>query len=1012
MPRPNLVIFVFLVGLGISSAAVAGPMTRAIPDPATVSKTCYATVGPVLKSADGKLTLEVRNAYLAWAEKTVLQELRDGSQVVPELCLTEVRQNGTLRDAIFGSVYPPDPSILQNYALLRAQLGDPFVAKYRSLVVAVAVSRRIKGVENSKDPANKDIGRDYQIGFWTDESLWNPGSEPEKDYIRRLAAFMTQSQVTAANLYANVSIQEHLKTVLAQQGVPIGFINEVRKSVQFGERLKAAMVVLGQRPGARDPKPTAVAWMRHLAAIHEAKPASTPNQMSWPLFPIDTAPWPLLMPLAHAVPLSEADYVWEAFQGLHGDDRYHTYGPYRGDDDVMPDSLKPSRWFWDAWPDRIVHGGMCVPISKGTVDLYSSLNKPAMWAGQPGHANLIVFQYVGGAWTAEIEQAFAGGPDVTTAQWYFDEDPGTQIRFRDLYFWAGAEYHLGLPLAMNLGMKSYMDTRLAANIFKALPAEDKPTLGVKLLRYALLFNPFNPELWYRLAEQNPDPMLGMTLVEAARTGKPGLLGSGSTSAEMHGQGGAADQYWRTVAQFLTPYALLTHPTPQKVEEMRRVHEFLKTAPGINAYDIAAYDEKFVALPPDPKADNADYDLKRASQNDAFGQLRMGQRYRDGDGVMASDTKAQQFFGRAARQGDVPAACLLGYLSPSIPADQITVTASSEYGQGRVPRHLVDGWDMWGALHDNDAPSNSMWHTSERPAPRPPAPGLAASPAWVRFDFAQPMKFESIQIWNHNQMNYTDRGFRKTRIYGTTDGTTWIPLTASPVIELPRMPGTVSVLPMTIPNEMARRPLKAVIIAAEATNGNYGSSYYGLSAVHFVAPRLTHVVPARAITITSSGIWSQEQAAVHLVDGAGMLGTLHDNDYAARTMWHTPDRPAAQPPVAGLAPSPAWVRFDFAQPQEIEALLIWNLNQQKYTDRGFHKVRIYCSSDGTTWRPLTPTPTIDLPPADGSALAEPTSVLNDLAEHTFKSVIIAAEAVDGNYGGNVFGLSAVRFVMKH
>ena len=999
-----------LIGIGLSLAICVGPAAHSMPDAGALSKECYAAVRPVLQIAGGKLTPEVRSAYLGWVEKTVLQELHESSQTVPESCLAEVRRDGTVRDAIFGSVYPPDPSILQNYAQLRAQLGEKFLAKYRSLVIAMSVAKRIKGVE--KGEAGKDLGRDYQSGFWGDESLQNPGSEPEKDFIRRLAAFMTQSQTTASNLYVNVSLQEHLKAVLAQQGVPAGFIAEVRKSVPFGERLKDAMVILKQRPGVRDAKPNTVAWMRHLVAVHEAVPSSTPNQMSWPLFPIDTAPWPLLMPLAHPVPLTEADYIWEAYQGEHGDDRFHTYGPYRGDDDVMPDSLRPSRWFWDAWPDRIVHGGMCVPISKGTVDLYTALNKPAMWAGQPGHANLISFQYVNKAWTAEIEQAFAGGPDVTTAQWYFDEDPGTQIRFRDLYFWAGAEYHLGLALGMNLGVKSYMDTRLAANIFKTLPTEDRSTLGVKLLRSALAVNPFNPEIWYRLAENNPDPMLGLTLVQAAQQGRPGLLADVPAAPEMHGQGRAADQYWRTVAQFVTPYALLYHPTPSKVEDMRRVHAFLKIASGVNAYDVAAYDEKFAALPPDSKSDNAEYDLKLASDRDEFGQLRMGQRYRDGDGVTPNDAKAQQFLAAAALQGDVPAAILLSNLNPAIPGDQINVTASSAWSDGRIPKHLADGSGMVGALHDNDDPTGTMWHTVERPAARPPVPGLPASPAWVRFDFAQPRTFESIQIWNHNQHTFTDRGFRKTRIYGTTDGVKWIPLTALPVIELRRLSGASSALPVTVPNEAARRAFKAVIIAAEAVEGNYGSSYYGLSAVRFVVPRLTHVVPAREITVTASSTLSLAQIPAHLADGAGMSGALHDNDYAAGTMWHTTERPSAQPPIPGLPASPAWVRFDFAQSQEVEAILIWNHNQPTLTNRGFRKVRIYCSMDGLVWRPLTSAATVELPPASGTPMAGPTAVLNDLVEHKFKSFLIAAEETDGNYGGNCFGLSAVRFVMKH
>ena len=50
-----------------------------------------------------------------------------------------------------------------NYAELRAELGAPFLTKYRSLVIAIAISRRTKGVENAE--AVKNIGRDYQLGF-------------------------------------------------------------------------------------------------------------------------------------------------------------------------------------------------------------------------------------------------------------------------------------------------------------------------------------------------------------------------------------------------------------------------------------------------------------------------------------------------------------------------------------------------------------------------------------------------------------------------------------------------------------------------------------------------------------------------------------------------------------------------------------------------------------------------------------------------------------------------------
>ena len=1004
-------LLVLLVALGCAPAVFAGPASPAPPDAATLGRECYAKVGPLLQSADGRLTPEARGAYLEWAEKAVLLQLKQNNQAVPDACLAEVRANGTTRDALFGSVFPPDPSILQNYAQLRAQLGPDFTARYRSFVIAVALAKRVKGVEAEAEI--KSIGHDYQPGFWVDESLQVPGSEADKEFVRKLAAFMKQSQIAAYDLYQNPGLQAQLKTYLAGQAVGSDRIAQVRKSVGFGEQLKNALILLGQRPAAREAKPATVAWMRHLAAHNAAKPTSTPAQdgrpMTWPLFPLDTAPWPLLMPLAHPIPLSEANYVWEAFQGEHGPDRYHTYGPYRGDDDVVPDSLRPSQWFWDAWPDRIIHGGMCVPISKGTVDLYSALGKPAMWAGQPGHANLISFQYVGGAWTAEIEQAFAGGPDVTTAQWYFDEI-GAGIRYRDLYYWVGAEHQLGLALSMNVGLKSYMDTRLAANIFRLMPEADRPKIGVNLLRTTLAANPFNPELWYLLAGQTTDVTQAVALCEAARQANANLL-SGSTLAPanvMRGSGMASAQYWQTLTQFMPLYSLLSHPAPKSEADMRVAHSFLKTAYGVSPDALTAYVDNRAA---DIGVDALKYDQDLARQNDAYGLLRMGQRYRDGDGVAQSDAQAKECLAQSAGQGDMAAATLLGYLNPVLPPDMITVTASSVYSPDQAVKHLADGAGLVGLAHDNEEGAKTMWHTAQKPTLAPAKTGNAPAPAWVRFNFARPVKFDSILIWNHNQPRYTDRGFRRTRIYGSIDGTEWIPLTGPKGIELPRANGKPALLPTVVPNESANQPFKAVLIAADAANGNYGSEYYGLSAVRFAVHPLSHLVPAKAVTVTASSVYSPQQDTTHLVNGWGMLGDWHDNEEGAKTMWHTALHPAAQPPAPTLAPSPAWARFDFAQPQQIGAALIWNHNQASRTDRGFRKTRIYGSIDGATWHLLTAAPTIELPYASGLPMSEPTAIPLVGANAPLKSVIIAAEETDGNYGGDCFGLSAVRFVIR-
>jgi hypothetical protein len=174
--------------------------------------------------------------------------------------------------------------------------------------------------------------------------------------------------------------------------------------------------------------------------------------------------------------------------------------------------------------------------------------------------------------------------------------------------------------------------------------------------------------------------------------------------------------------------------------------------------------------------------------------------------------------------------------------------------------------------------------------------------------------------------------------------------------------------------------------------------------------LASAIPADLITVTASSEFNPVQAAKHLVDGSGMtLGVLHDNQESATTMWHTCERPKAGRPARDLSLSPAWVRFDFAQPQQFETILIWNHNQEKLTDRGFRKARIYGSSDGVAWDSLTSPEIVELPRASGSPLAEPIAIKNGCAGHTFKSVIIAAEAADGNFGSEYYGLSAVRFV---
>src|SRR5262249_18291434 len=123
--------------------------------PLAAGSDLYDAVHGILEKSDGKLTPELRQAYLDWSEKTALETLAAGKQSIPDDCLKEIHARANLRDAMFGAIYPPDPSIVQNYARLRESLGPAFMQRYRSLVVGVAVTQRKKEAEEF-DPNDPD----------------------------------------------------------------------------------------------------------------------------------------------------------------------------------------------------------------------------------------------------------------------------------------------------------------------------------------------------------------------------------------------------------------------------------------------------------------------------------------------------------------------------------------------------------------------------------------------------------------------------------------------------------------------------------------------------------------------------------------------------------------------------------------------------------------------------------------------------------------------------------------
>ena len=287
------------------------------------------------------------------------------------------------------------------------------------------------------------------------------------------------------------------------------------------------------------------------------------------------------MPLYHPYPLSEAQYIWEKYQGQHGADFYHTYGPYETGQPEMVRELQPSQWNWRAWPDILVHGGDCTTMAPMAVETKVSLVEPAVMAGQPGHSNLLAYKNADGFWWLDIEQAFAGGPRVTWGAWLFNEvGTAPYLGEQNGGPWAQAEYQLGLAQAMNVGLAPYMDTRIAMNIYSHLTDEEKATLGTALLKQATQTNPFNPVPWHFLAKQMLDAKQGFDLVNTANANKDYLFPrKADTSVYPKPEKWSLHAYWSCLLEHLVKEAILKHPVPQDTELVKEMYPVLKARAG-------------------------------------------------------------------------------------------------------------------------------------------------------------------------------------------------------------------------------------------------------------------------------------------------------------------------------------------------------------------------------------------------------------------------------------------------
>lgn len=169
-------------------------------------------------------------------------------------------------------------------------------------------------------------------------------------------------------------------------------------------------------------------------------------------------------------------------------------------------------------------------------------------------------------------------------------------------------------------------------------------------------------------------------------------------------------------------------------------------------------------------------------------------------------------------------------SPAITTSSVTATGSSSYfGSVTAPSLTCDGSGLTGDLCDNSSSGVGMWlSVSGGGGSASNNPAGIAGPAWLRYHFDRDYFLSEAWVWNQNQLNLTDRGLRNVSIHYSADGVQWTLLTTCTLTRAPGAAGYAHGDTISFGGVRARD----VLITAASTNGNYGSTYYGLSEIRF------------------------------------------------------------------------------------------------------------------------------------------------------------------------------------
>jgi hypothetical protein len=414
-------------------------------------------------------------AFLAEAETTGRAQCE-----LPETFWTWLESKPAIRTGLLASHDPLHPGAVKNLHYLMAELGAERSDRYAHLLLATAIAQKA---------TNLETGQPWVVAEASKKKTLDPA-----EVNRLVAALLNYKNEQNVTLVEMVKDQE---AVCKAVGIDL----PKKKRDPLWKQLGVESGTFPKRINA-----SSVDFLTALIARYETKlPKFTDGGPEWPLFPIDRAPWPLLMPLSETRPLNECQYVWDHFTGkmLYPEGkkkkcrRIKTYGKYTWDYTLPERKYKQSEWHPDTLPRIVEDGGVCGRQSQLARTTYIALGKPALQMGQPGHSALLMFDVApDGTYFAKMGQSIAP-MNKSYPNWPLNDATGLRSYRNGTR--SGAEYHYGLTLAMNQGLDSYMDSRILLHLARRC-GEEQQGERRKLLEEAVQICPFNIQAWYTMAQ--------------------------------------------------------------------------------------------------------------------------------------------------------------------------------------------------------------------------------------------------------------------------------------------------------------------------------------------------------------------------------------------------------------------------------------------------------------------------------------------------------------------------------